>query len=106
MLINLRVLFSDLSTIWIVVVMVVVGTLFKWLAAHIMCWLSKDMRGGTLLMFGLNNAHAAGALAIVMIGTDPKVNLMDVSVLNGTVRRILFSRIICFAYIFIIIYNG
>jgi Kef-type K+ transport system membrane component KefB len=94
MLINLRVLFSDLSTIWIVVVMVVVGTLFKWLAAHIMCWLSKDMRGGTLLMFGLTNAHAAGALAIVMIGTDPKVDLMNESVFNATVMLILFSCII------------
>lgn len=94
MLINLRVLFSDLSTIWIVMVMVLVGTLSKWLASYMMCYASKDMRGGTLLMFGLTNAHAAGALAIVMIGTDPKVDLMNESVFNGTVMLILFSCII------------
>lgn len=94
MLIDLKVLFGDLNTIWIVVVMVLVGTFSKWLASYVMSHVSKDLRGGSLLMFGLTNAHAAGALAIVMIGTDPKVNLMDVSVLNGTVMLILFSCII------------
>ncbi len=94
MLINMRVLFSDLHTIWIVLVMVSVGTVSKWLAAQIMCRISSGMKGGSLLMFGLTNAHAAGALAIVMIGTDPAVNLMDTSMLNGTVMLILFSCII------------
>ena len=94
MLIDFKVLFGDLDTIWIVVVMVLVGTFSKWLASYVMSHVSKDLRGGSLLMFGLTNAHAAGALAIVMIGTDPKVNLMDVSVLNGTVMLILFSCII------------
>ena len=94
MLIDLKVLFGDLDTIWIVVVMVFVRTFSKWLASYVMSHVSKDLRGGSLLMFGLTNAHAAGALAIVMIGTDPKVNLMDVSVLNGTVMLILFSCII------------
>ena len=94
MLIDLKVLFGDLDTIWIVVVMVLVGTFSKWLASYVMSHVSNDLRGGSLLMFGLTNAHAAGALAIVMIGTDPKVNLMDVSVLNGTVMLILFSCII------------
>ncbi|MBQ5643412.1 MAG: cation:proton antiporter [Bacteroidaceae bacterium] len=94
MLIDLKVLFGDLNTIWIVLVMVLVGTLSKWLASYVMSFVSKELKGGSLLMFGLTNAHAAGALAIVMIGTDPKVNLMDVSVLNGTVMLILFSCII------------
>lgn len=94
MLIDLRVMFSDMQTVWIMVVMVVVGTLSKWVASYIMSWTSKELKGNSLLMFGLTNAHAAGALAIVMIGTDPKVNLMDASVLNGTVMLILFSCII------------
>lgn len=94
MLIDLRVMFSDMNTVWIMVVMVLVGTLSKWLASYIMSWIFKELKGNSLLMFGLTNAHAAGALAIVMIGTDPKVNLMDASVLNGTVMLILFSCII------------
>lgn len=94
MLINLRTLVGDMDSLWIVLVMVVVGTLSKWLASYLMCTVSKSMKGGSLLAFGLTNAHAAGALAIVMIGTDPSVNLMDSSMLNGTVVLILFSCII------------
>lgn len=95
MLINLRVLLGDLHTIRIVLVMVSVGTAAKWAAAWFMCRISPELkRGSALLMFGLTNAHAAGALAIVMIGTDPQVNLMDTSMLNGTVMLILFSCII------------
>lgn len=94
MLIDLRILFSDLHTIWIVVVMVLVGTLSKWAASRIMSRAYPELSGGSLLMFGLTNAHAAGALAIVMIGTDPKVDMMDASILNGTVMLILFSCII------------
>ena len=94
MLIDMKVLLSDLHTIWIVMVMVAVGTVSKWIAAHLMCRISKALKGSSLLMFGLTNAHAAGALAIVMIGTAPEVNLMDTSMLNGTVMLILFSCII------------
>ena len=46
------------------------------------------------LMFGLTNAHAAGALAIVTIGTAPGVGLMNDEVLGGTVMLILFSCLI------------
>ncbi len=94
MLIDMKVLLSDMHTIWIVLVMVAVGTAAKWVAARIMCRTSPELKGSSLLMFGLTNAHAAGALAIVMIGTDPEVNLMDTSMLNGTVMLILFSCII------------
>lgn len=94
MLIDVRVVLGDLHTIWIVIVMVTVGTAGKWLASWMMCRIAPDLRGGSLLMFGMTNAHAAGALAIVMIGTAPEVDLLDASVLNGTVMLILFSCII------------
>lgn len=95
MIIDVSVVFADATTMWIVLVMVVTATLTKLLAAVLMNLLHKEGNySGSLLMFGLTNAHAAGALAIVMIGTDPKVNLMDTSVLNGTVMLILFSCII------------
>jgi Kef-type K+ transport system membrane component KefB len=94
MLIDVRVAFADIHTVWIILVMVIVGTLSKWIASLFMSFISPKLRGGGNLMFGLTSAHAAGALAIVMIGTDPKVNLMDASILNGTVMLILFSCII------------
>lgn len=94
MIIDVQIMVSDVRTIWIVAVMVVTATFGKWLAAEAMRFLQRTNRYSRMLMFGLTNSHAAGALAIVMIGTDPQVNLMDNSVLNGTVMLILFSCII------------
>lgn len=94
MIIDVNILFSDTNTLWVVAVIVVAATLGKWLAAVIMTITSSGDRDSGTLMFGLTNAHAAGALAIVMIGTDPSVQLMDNAVLNGTVMLILFSCII------------
>ena len=94
MIINIRAFLEQLDTIWVVAVIIVTATLTKWLAAWITARSTGEGSGGMWLMFGLTNAHAAGALAIVMIGTATDVNLMDTSVLNGTVMLILFSCII------------
>lgn len=95
MIIDVNVLLQgDLDTLQVVVMMVLTAMFTKWLAAWVMSRLMKGGAGQCRLMFGLTNAHAAGALAIVMIGTDPAVNLMDTTVLNGTVMLILFSCII------------
>ena len=94
MIVDMRVLLSDPQTLLVVLVMVVTGTLGKWLAAMAMAFTGRRNFDSMWLMFGLTNAHAAGALAIVMIGTQPGVNLMDEQVLNGTVMLILFSCII------------
>ena len=94
MIIDVNILLSDARTMWVVLVMVVTATLTKWLAAEVMMLTSRGNREGSLLMFGLTNAHAAGALAIVMIGTAPDVQLIDDSVLNATVMLILFSCVI------------
>ena len=94
MLIDVRIMFGDPQTLWIILVMVVTGALSKLLAAAAMAWWSGEDRNSMWLMFGLTNAHAAGALAIVMIGTNPAVNLMNDQVLNGTVMLILFSCVI------------
>ncbi|MBO7069435.1 MAG: cation:proton antiporter [Bacteroidaceae bacterium] len=94
MLIDVRIMLGDPQTLWIILIMVVTGTLSKLLAAAAMAWWSGEDRNSMWLMFGLTNAHAAGALAIVMIGTDPAVNLMSDQVLNGTVMLILFSCVL------------
>ena len=98
MLINLRALFNGGDTIKVVVVMVVVATLTKWVAAwltQLVCRMSASSRQ---MMFGLSNAHAAGALAMVMVGTkievEPGVFLMNEDMLNGVVIIILVSCII------------
>ena len=98
MLINLGSLFSGMETLKVVVVMLLVATLTKWLAA----WLTQKIyrMTGTArqMMFGLSNAHAAGALAMVMVGTKIEVSpgefLMNEGMLNGVVIMILFSCIV------------
>lgn len=94
MIIDVRSMFGDISGLWTMSILVLTGILTKWLAAVIMAWRSGYDRNGMRLMFGLTNAHAAGALAIVMIGINPKVNLMDDQMLNGTMLLILCSCIV------------
>ena len=98
MLINLGALFSGWNTIKVVLVMVLVATFTKWLAA----WLTQKIYHMSVaarqMMFGLSNAHAAGALAMVMVGTKieiaPGEFLMNEDMLNGVVIMILISCII------------
>ncbi|MBQ8502093.1 MAG: cation:proton antiporter [Bacteroides sp.] len=98
MIINIRVLFSDTESLWILLVMVLTATLTKWLSAFLMQKLFGMNGDSRRMMFGLTNAHAAGALAMVMIGTQieiaPGEYLMNDAVLNGTVMVILVSCII------------
>ena len=94
MIINVSILLESLDTLRIIAIMVVVGTLTKWLASWITAHILHLNKHSMWLMFGLTNAHAAGALAIVMIGTAPEVGLMDSVIMNGAVMLILFSCII------------
>lgn len=98
MLINIGLLFQSIETLWVVFVMVAVGTLTKWIAAFLYARLLHRTNVEGWMMFGLTEAHAAGALAMVMVGTklevSPGVYLMNDSVLNGVVMMILFSCII------------
>lgn len=98
MIINVRVLFSGGGSVFVLVVMVLTATLTKWLPAFVMQQFLRLKPASGWMMFGLTNAHAAGALAMVMIGTkieiEPGVYLMDDAVLNGTVLVILVSCIL------------
>ena len=98
MLINVRLLFAGSRILWVVFCLVFFGTLGKAVAAYLaarlfhMPWLSGHM------MFGLTSAHAAGAIAMVMVGrqleTAPGRYLFGDEVLNGIVIMILFTCVI------------
>lgn len=92
MIIDVRVMVSDMATLEVVLVVVTVAMATKWIAAWLMNKQEKGSNDERTLMFGLSNAHAAGALAIVMIGTAK--GMMDVPILNATVMLILFSCIV------------
>ena len=98
MLINVRLLFEGSKILWIVFCIVFFGTLGKAVAAYLaarifrLSWLAGHM------MFGLTSAHAAGAIAMVMVGRKlqvaPGEYLFGDEVLNGIVIMILFTCII------------
>lgn len=97
MLIDVRVVLGGTEMLWVLLVMIVTATLAKWGAAFLAQKLLGMDKHSRLIMFGLTNAHAAGALAMVMIGTRieiaPGEYLMNATILNGTVMVILVSCI-------------
>ena len=98
MLINVRLLFQGGGILWVVGCIVVFGTLGKALAAYIAAYLFRLPRTSGHMMFGLTSAHAAGAIAMVIVGmglhTADGHLLIDEGMLNGIVIMILFTCII------------
>ncbi|MBR2630833.1 MAG: cation:proton antiporter [Bacteroidaceae bacterium] len=98
MLVNVAPMFQETEAVIVVIVMVVAGTLSKYLAALLSRKLFHMTHNEGVMMFGLTEAHAAGALAMVMVGVNlevsPGVALMDSAVLDGVVMMILISCII------------
>lgn len=98
MLINVRSLFDHKEALFVVLVMVVTATVTKWLGAWATQIALHMKRAERSMLFGLSNAHAAGALAMIMVGTQleiaPGVYLINDDVLNGVVLMILVSCII------------
>ncbi len=98
MLINVKSLFDHREAIFVVVVMVLTATVTKWLGAWTTQLVLRMKRVERDMLFGLSNAHAAGALAMIMVGTQleiaPGQFLINDDVLNGVVLMILVSCII------------
>ena len=98
MLINVRLLFESTETMWIVLWIVIFGTLGKAVAAYVTCFIFRLPIYSGNMMFGLTSAHAAGAIAMAMVGMKltnaDGTPLVDDTMLNGVVTMILFTCII------------
>ena len=98
MLINLRLLFHGGAIVWIAAAMVAVGMIGKALAAYAACIGFKMPLSSGHMMFGLTSAHAAGGIAMVMVGMRLEVSpghpMVDDDMLNGVIIMILFTCII------------
>lgn len=100
MLIDYRTFFNSFETIKVGLIMIIVATAAKYIAAWMTqktFHLSTDQRS---VIFGLSNAQAAATLAAVMVGynvitgTDANgepIRLLNESVLNGTILMILVT---------------
>lgn len=100
MLIDYKAFFNSFETIKVGVIMIIVATVAKYIAA----WLTQktfrlsiDQRR---IIFGLSNAQAAATLAAVMVGYNvilgqtpdgQPIRLLNESVLNGTILMILVT---------------
>ncbi len=98
MLINVRLLFEGGNILWTVFLIVVFGTVGKGLAAYLCSFLFRMPVSAGNMMFGLTSAHAAGAIAMVMVGMtlygpDGECLISD-DMLNGVVIMILVTCII------------
>lgn len=97
-LINVRLLFQGTHILWVVFCLVLFGTLGKAIAAYLAAGVFRMPRLAGHMMFGLTSAHAAGAIAMVMVGRrleiSPGVYLFGDEVLNGIVIMILFTCVI------------
>ena len=98
MIIDLKTLYSQPSTLIILGLMVVIALISKWLAAFITQKLFKMATTSRNLIFGLTSSHAAATLAIVLVGHNIILpdgsRLIDDVILNGAMMLILFSCIV------------
>lgn len=98
MLIDLRLLFEGGSIIWATACIVVLGTIAKGIAAYAASIGFKLPLTSGNMMFGLTSAHAAGAIAMVMVGmqlhSPDGTVLVNSDMLNSVVLMILFTCII------------
>ncbi|MDO9553124.1 cation:proton antiporter [Rhodonellum sp.] len=100
MLIDYRVFFNDLNTIYVAVTMTIIATVSKFLAAYFTQKTFKFSSAQRDVIFGLSNAQAAATLAAVLVGyniivgeteTGEPIRLLGESVLNGTILMILVT---------------
>ena len=98
MLIDVRVMFNDMATVWVVLCIVFFGTFGKAFAAYLCCLGFRFPVSSGHMMFGMTTAHAAGSIAMVMVGmrllSPAGIPLVDNTMLNGVVMMILFTCII------------
>lgn len=98
MIIDIRSLFMGGEALKVALVMTIVATISKWLAAWLTQKIYHMQSNERSMMFGLSNAQAAATLAAVLIGHEIIMEngerLLNDDVLNGTVVMILFTCII------------
>ena len=98
MLINVRTLFMGGGVLWVVFLIAFFGTFGKAVAAYACSLVFRLPKRDGNMMFGLTSAHAAGAIAMVMVGmrleVSPGVYLVNNQMLNGVVMMILVTCVI------------
>lgn len=101
MLVNFRVFLVHPTEIGFAIVLFFTAIAGKFLAAQTSKWVLKISKHEKNLVFGLSVSRAASAVAIILVGYN--MQIVDESVLNGTVILILLS---CVTSSYITQYSG
>jgi len=98
MLINVRALGDGPHVLWVVLLIAFFGTFGKAVAAYVCSLIFRYSKSDGHMMFGMTSAHAAGAIAMLMVGmrleVAPGVPLVSDDMLNGVVMMILVTCVI------------
>ena len=92
MLVNVSVVFSGTTTLYIAVVLSIVALFGKWFSAFLTQKVFKYSVAQRNLIFGLSSSHAAATLAVILVGF--KAGIIDEYILNGTIVLILLTCLI------------
>lgn len=100
MLIDYNVFFKDYESIKVAIVMSVIATSAKYIAAWLTQKSFRFTKAERSIIFGLSNAQAAATLAVVLVGynviigyseSGEAIRLLNESILNGTILMILVT---------------
>lgn len=98
MLIDISVLFNGIGTVYIVLCIVIAGSIGKAAAAYATAAGFRMPRLWGHMMFGLTEAHAAGSIAMTMVGMSLRTPdgdpVVTTEMLNGIVMMILFTCVV------------
>ena len=90
MLVNFRVFFTDLKTIYAGVIMTAVAISSKYIAAFLAQKSFKYNINEQLIIFGLTSSSAAATLAVIFIGYE-RLQIIDDYMLNAAILMILIT---------------
>lgn len=92
MIIDLRPLIKGTDSLYIASLLIIVALFSKYIAAFITQKIFRFSSIERNLIYGLSTAHAAAMLAIALVGFQ--LQLIDESILNGTILVILVSSLV------------
>ena len=92
MLVDFGILFESREIVWVIGILLVLAVASKYLAAYLTQKFFHYSVSERHLLFGLSNARAASAIAIIIVGFN--MGIVHEAVMNATIILVLFTCLI------------
>jgi len=92
MLVDFSILFQDGEILWVIAILLVLAVVSKYLAAYLTQKVFHYSLAERHMLFGLSNARAASAVAIIIVGFN--MGIVQETVMNATILLVLFTCLI------------